>query len=44
MENLDYKNENIGKKSLENMQNSKFLKVKNSLLELGKDRMELKDK
>ena len=33
MENLDYKNESIErkKKSLENMQNNKFLKVKNSL-------------
>ena len=34
MENLDYKNENIETKYLENMQNNQFLKVKHSLLEL----------
>ena len=36
MENLDYKNENIERKYLENMQNNQFLKVKHSLLELEK--------
>ena len=44
MENLDYKNENIERKYLENMQNNQFLKVQNSLLELEKDFKELKDK
>ena len=37
MENLDYNNENIEKKYLENMQNNQFLKGNNSLLELEKD-------
>ena len=36
MENLDYKNENIERKYLENMQDNQFLKVKHSLLELEK--------
>ena len=44
MKNLDYKNENIERKFLEYMQNNQFLKVKNSLLELEKDFMELKDR
>ena len=44
MENLDYKNENIEKKYLENMQNNQFLKVNNSLLELEKDFKEFKDR
>ena len=44
MENLDYKNKNIEKKYLENMQNNQLLKVKNSLLELGKKFKELKDR
>ena len=43
MENWDYKNENNEKNYLENMQNSEFLKVKNSLLELEKGFTELKD-
>ena len=33
MENLNYKNENIDRKHLKNMQKNQFLKVKNSLLE-----------
>ena len=36
MENPDYKNENIERKYLQNMRNNKFLRVKNSLLELRK--------
>ena len=44
MENLDYKNKNIERKYTEYMQNKQFLKVKNSLLELEKDFMELKDR
>ena len=43
MENLDYKNENVERKYLKNIQNNQFLKVKNSLLELEKYFMELKD-
>ena len=50
MENKDYKNEDIGRKYIQNMQNSQILKVKNSLLKLQifffmdlKDR-ELKDR
>ena len=35
-ENPSYKNENIAKEYLKNMQNSQVLKVKNSLLELEK--------
>ena len=46
MENIDYKNESFEGKCLENMLNYKLLKKvkKNSLLELEKDLMELKDK
>ena len=44
MDNLDYKNENIERKYLENMRNNQFLKVKNSLLELEKDFTEWKDR
>ena len=44
MEKLDYKDENIERKDLENMKNYQFLKVKNSLLELENGFMELKDK
>ena len=44
MENRDNKNKSNEKKYLENMQNNQFLKVKNSLLELEKDFMELKDR
>ena len=43
IENQDYKNENIERKYIENIQNNQFLKVKNSLLELEKDFAELKD-
>ena len=43
MENQDFKNENIERKYLENMQNNQLLRVKNSLLELKKDFMEMKD-
>ena len=44
MENLNYKNKNIDRKYLKNMQNNQYLKVKNSLLELKKDFIELKDR
>ena len=44
MEKLDYKDENIETKYLENMRNNQFLKVKNSLLELEKYFIELKDR
>ena len=44
MKNLNYKNKNIEQKSLKNIQKKQFLKVKNSLLELGKDFIELKDR
>ena len=43
MENQEFKNENIERKYLENMQNNQLLRVKNSLLELKKDFMEMKD-
>ena len=44
MENPNYKNENIEKKHLNNMQKNQFLKIKKNLLELEKDLMELKDR
>ena len=44
MENLNYKNKNIERKYLYNMQKNQLLKVKNSPLELEKDFIELKDK
>ena len=44
MENLDYKKENIERIYLNKMQENQFLKVKNSLLELEKDSIELKDR
>ena len=44
MENLNYKNENIERKYLNNMRKSQFLKVNNSLLELEKDFIELRDR
>ena len=44
MKNLNYKNKNIEQKSLKNIQKKQFLKVKNSLLELGKHFIELKDR
>ena len=43
MEILNYKNENIERKYLNNMGKNQFLKVKNSLLELEKYFLELKD-
>ena len=43
MKKQGFENENIERKNLENMWNNQFLLVKNSLLELGKDFMELKD-
>ena len=44
MENPNYKSENIERKYLNNMRNNQFLKVKNNLLELEKDFVELKDR
>ena len=44
VENLNYKNENIERKYLNRMQNDQFLKVNNSLLELEKYFIELKDR
>ena len=44
MENPDYKKENIERKYLNKMRENQFLKVKNSLLELEKDFIELKDR
>ena len=43
-ENPSYKNKNIESKYLNNVRNNQFLKVKNSLLELEKYNIELKDK
>ena len=44
MKNLYCKNKNIERKYLQNMQNNQFLKVQNSLLDLEKDFMELKNR
>ena len=44
MENPDCKNENIKRKYLNEMWENQFLKVKNSLLELQKSFIELKDR
>ena len=44
VENLNYKNENIERKDLNSMQKDQFLKVNNSLLELEKYFIELKDR
>ena len=44
MENPSYKNKNMESKYLNNVRNNQFLKVKNSLLELEKYNIELKDK
>ena len=44
MENLNSNNENIERKYLNNVRKNQFLKVKNGLLELEKDFIELKDK
>ena len=43
MENPSYKNKNIEKKLLINMQRNQFSEVKNSLLELEKDFIESDD-
>ena len=44
MESLNYKNKNIERKFLNNMRKNQFLKVKNSLSELEKYFIELKDR
>ena len=44
MENLKYKNENIERKYFKNIRINQFLKIKNSLLELENDFIELKDR
>ena len=44
MENSNHKNENIERKYLNNMPKNQFLKVKNSILELEKDFIKLKDR
>ena len=44
VENLNYKNKNIERKDLNSMQKDQFLKVNNSLLELEKYFIELKDR
>ena len=44
MENPNHNSKNIERKYLNNMQKNQLLKVKNNLLELGKDFIELKDK
>ena len=44
MKNPNYKNENIDRKYLNNMRRNQFLKIKNSLLELEKGFVELKDR
>ena len=44
MENPNYKKKDIERKYLNNMQKNQFLKVKNSLLELEKYSLELKDR
>ena len=43
MENRNYKNENTERRYLHIMQKNQFLKVKNSLLKLEKDFLDLKD-
>ena len=43
MENRSYKNKNTVRKYLNIMQNNQLLNVKNSLLELEKDFIDLKD-
>ena len=44
MENPSYKSKNVVKKYLNNMWKNRFLKVKNSILELERDFTELKDR
>ena len=43
MENLNYKNKNIERKCLKNVQKNQFSMVWNNLLELDKDFLELED-
>ena len=43
MEISNYKKKNIETKYINNMQNIKLLKIKNSLLKLEKKKMQLKD-
>ena len=44
MKNLNYNNKNIERKCLEHIRKNQFLKVNNSVLELEKDFIELKDR
>ena len=44
MKNLNYNNKNIERKYLEHIRKNQFLKVNNSVLELEKDFIELKDR
>ena len=44
MKNLTYKNENFERKFLKDIRKNQFLKVNNTLLELAKDFIELRDK
>ena len=44
MENSNYKNENIETKYLNNMQKNKILKIKNNLVKLETDFIELTDR
>ena len=44
MKNLTYKNENFERKFLKDIRKNQFLKENNTLLELGKDFIELRDK
>ena len=44
MKNLTCKNENFERKFLKDIRTNQFLKVNNTLLELGKDFIELRDK
>ena len=44
MENPNYESKNIERKYLNNIKKNQFLKVKNSLLQLEKDFIELKER
>ena len=44
MENSNYKSENIETNYFDNMEENQFLRVKNSLSELEKDFIEMKDR
>ena len=44
MKNLTYKNENFERKFLKDIRKNQFLKENNTLLVLGKDFIELRDK